>query len=137
MMTTKKNNYFDHSLHINLARILATHGNCQKRNYGCVIVNPAGEIVSSGHTHTSEKCVKCSRRFRRKGTGYDKCPSIHAEQQAVAGHEIPYGSIAFLACFDAKTRKEIVDPHPCPTCEKLLRSAGVKEVITFTEVITL
>lgn len=119
-----------------LARIEAQKGNCLKRNYGCVIVDPIGRVVSKGYTFTRAFCKKCKRRFARKGHGYDKCTSIHAEQACVSGTEIPFGSVAFLVCFDAD-KNEIRNPRPCPTCERLLKWAGVYEVITATEVIRL
>lgn len=120
-----------------LARIEAQKGNCLKRNYGCVIIDPIGRLVSKGHTHSKSYCEKCKRRFSRRGHGYDKCTSIHAEQACISGIEIPYGSTAFLVCFDAKAKSEIRDPRPCATCARLLKWAGVKTVITATEVIEL
>ena len=123
--------------YLNIARIYAAKGNCKKRNYGCVIVLPNGEIVSAGSTRSmGNPCFKCKRRFSRKGHGYDKCPSIHAEQEALVGISIPYGATAFLFCID-DANHAVDNPRPCPTCEKLLRFAGIKEVITLTEVIKL
>lgn len=132
-----KTNYYRYSLYINLARILATQGNCKKRNYGCIIMSPSGNVISTGYTHSTTPCEKCKRRFSRSGHNYEKCTSIHAEQEAIAGVEIPEGSIAFLACFDTKTKKEIANPRPCPTCMRLLHQAGVRKVITYSEVIDI
>lgn len=124
------------SEYLALARIEAQKGNCLKRNYGCVIIDAFGRLVSTGFTFSEKPCKKCKRRFSRKGHGYDKCTSIHAEQMCVTGKEIRHGSTAFLACFDAE-KNEIRSPRPCPTCARLLKLAGVHEVITATEVIRL
>lgn len=128
---SQTNKYFD------LARSEAIKGNCKKRNYGCVIVNPKGQVINFGHTYSITPCEKCKRRFARKGHDYDKCTSLHAEQMCVSGVYVPYGSTAYLACFDAKAFEEVLDPRPCPTCSRLLKQAGVTQVVTPTEVIAL
>lgn len=122
---------------LSVARIMASKGNCKKRNYGCAIFTSHGHLVNIGVTHAPHECKKCKREKEKPGHGYDRCPSIHAEQHALLNAIIPAGSVAFLACFDAVTREEIVDPKPCPTCVKLLKEAGIREVITIKEVIKL
>lgn len=124
-------------LYLDMARKMAKKGNCKKRNYGCIIVNPVGVAIVEGCTHSQHTCDKCKRRFSRRGHGYDKCTSLHAEQMCVTGRSIPYGSTAVLACYDAKTGKEIRNPRPCATCERLLKFAGVVQVVTETEVLFL
>ena len=123
--------------YLDKAREMAQKGNCKKRNYGCLIVNPCGTIIAQGCTHSHHACDKCKRRFSRRGHGYDKCTSLHAEQMCVAGTAIPYGSIAVLACYDAKTGEEIRNPRPCATCARLLKFSGVVQVVTNTEVLFL
>ena len=130
-------NLSTHPEQLSVARIMATKGNCKKRNYGCAIFSPHGHLVSMGVTHANRECKTCKRAKEKPGHGYDKCPSIHAEQHAILNVIIPPGSIAYLACFDAVTRQEIIDPKPCPTCAKLLKEAGIREVVTISEVIKL
>lgn len=120
---------------LDISKMYALTGTCKRRNYGCVVVDPKGILVSRGATTSKIPCTTCKRRFSRKGHGYDKCPSIHAEQFCVTGVKIPKGSIAYLTCFDAVSGKEILNPRPCATCERLLKLAGISKVITRTEVI--
>lgn len=122
---------------LSVARLAALAGNCKKRNYGCAIFSPNGNLISYGYTHSANACKECARKREVSGHGYDKCPSIHAEQAALLNTIIIPGSTAFLVCFDAATGNEIIDPKPCHTCAKLLKEAGIREVITISEVITL
>ena len=131
------NNNITFKLQLSVARYAATAGNCKKRNYGCTIFSPQGNMISFGVTHSSEGCEECARKNEASGHGYDNCPSIHAEQAALINKIIIPGSTAFLVCIDAATGKEIPNPRPCHTCEKLLKEAGVCEVITPSEVIKL
>ena len=127
---------FSGSKELELALRLAMQGNCLKRNYGCVI-RTKDRVIGFGRTHASEPCEKCKRRFALKGHNYDKCPAIHAEQQALLNNRVPKGAVAFLACFDPKKMVEIKNPKPCPTCMKLLKEAGVTHVVTESEVFEL
>lgn len=121
----------------NFAVDIARRGNCLKRNYGCVIVNTKGEITSFGYTHHDDNHKTCRRRFARKGHGYDRCTTIHAEQMAVAGVPVEKGSLAVLACVDGKTKSIVKYPRPCATCARILKSAGVRSFVTTSGVHTL
>ena len=122
---------------LDMALRCAHQGTCTIRNYGAVLVNPKTfQIISTGYTGSPVKTKHCSELgecWRRKlkvpaGTCYEKCASVHAEQNALlqAGREAA-GTVLFLAAYDVETGKEIV-PLPCFLCTKMLLNAGVRDL---------
>ena len=111
-------NYFDE------ARKLLPLSNCLKRHYACVIVSE-GNIIAKGWNESPEACTTCARLDIEHNTGsYEDCPAIHAEAMAMikARENSLEGAELYLVCADE------VDPIPCPTCQKLLDWAGVKQM---------
>ena len=111
-------NYFD------IARTLLPLSNCLKRQYACVITN-YGVIIATGHNGSPKGCTTCARMDIAHNTGdYVECQSVHAESSALisARKKLLQGAEIYLVCSDE------VDPIPCPTCQKLLDWAGVKQV---------
>ena len=111
-------NYFD------ISRTLLPLSNCLKRQYACVIVSD-GRIIATGRNESLEACTTCARIDVDHNTGdYADCGSVHAEAMALinARKKLLQGAELYLVCSDE------VDPIPCPTCQKLLDFAGVKQV---------
>jgi len=111
-------NYWDE------ARKLLPLSNCLKRQYACVIVM-GGRIISKGWNESLKPCTTCARMDIEHNVGdYAECRAVHAEAMALvkARENSLHGAELYLACADE------VDPIPCPTCQKLLDWAGVKQV---------
>jgi dCMP deaminase len=101
---------------------------------GCVIATADGRIVATGyngppHGWNDAALVKkgCERdRLElHGGIGYEVCPCIHAEQNALS-HAARHG-VATDGCMAYCTRK------PCSTCAKALLQAGVEFCIFLRE----
>ena len=61
---------------------------CLRTCYAAVVTNEEGIILSEGYTHVPRglrMCRKCYRKENKieSGTCYEKCRSIHAEQDAI------------------------------------------------------
>jgi dCMP deaminase len=106
-----------------------------RRQYGAVIVN-RDEIVSTGYNGSprgERNCCDvgiCYRIGHAHNDGnYDSCCSVHAEMNAIisASRAEMLGATLYLAGFE---NGEEILATPCPVCDRLIKNAGIKEVIT-------
>lgn len=131
-MRTNKHEWF-----LDLAERCARQGTCLRRNFGAVIVDQNNTVVSTGYTGAPAGMIDCLELqccWREdnnvpSGTQYEKCKSVHAEQNAIiqAGKKAR-GSSLYLTGIDAKTGS-IVDILPCFLCAKMIINAGISSVI--------
>jgi len=122
---------------LNQAEECAKRGTCQRRNYGAVLVDKEGAVVSTGYSGAPKGQTHCSEygecwRDKNKipsGGNYNKCRSVHAEMNALlqAGKEAR-GSTIYISGIDVKSG-EIVAAHPCFLCSKMLVNAGVERIV--------
>lgn len=114
-----------------IADVVATRGNCLRKQVGCVIVVDQ-RIVSAGYNGPPSGVKSCvdgpgfcpcaaDPGSQRQGTATisrDLCPSLHAEQNAVA-----------YAGRECKGGTAYITTHPCRPCHRLLQSAGVVRIV--------
>ena len=121
----KYNNYW-----LDKAESEAIKGTCLKRNYGCVIVKD-NELLSVGHTRSLGACRECVRKNCPAGQGYEKCPSVHAEQMALIradGNNV-YGATLYLVGLESPVLNYTEFPEPCHHCKKMIIEAGITNVV--------
>lgn len=136
--------------YLNIALAVSKRSTCLKRHYGCVIVNN-DIIIATGYNGSprgEENCCErgqCKRADAERYTGYEKCDSVHAEQNALiaASRDRLIGATVYLACEEygldenasAMYEEDIygwiedLNPVPCPLCMRMLKNAGVSKVI--------
>lgn len=136
--------------YLDIALAVSKRSTCLKRHYGCVIVNN-DIIIATGYNGSprgEENCCdigECKRADAERYSGYEKCNSVHAEQNAliVANHNSLIGATVYLACEEFKLdenksamwAEDIYDfcedknPVPCPLCMRMLKNAGVSKII--------
>lgn len=134
-MRPSKDNYY-----LEIARAVSRRSTCLRRQYGAVIVNN-DEIVSTGYNGAPRGCEECTETgicWREQnniphGTQYEKCVSVHAEQNAIisAARSEMLGGTLYLVGFENGI--EIPDPEPCCICERMIRNAGIKRIVTICE----
>lgn len=127
--------------YLNIAKAVAERGTCLRRNYGAIIINN-DEIISTGYTGAprgEENCCDIGFCEREKlnipsGCNYELCKSVHAEMNAIisASRKDMIGATLYLYGFDVKTKKPI-KASPCKICNRLIKNAGIVEVIANTE----
>ena len=130
-MRTKKEEYF-----LDLALRCANQGTCLRRNFGAVIVDKFNTIVATGYSGSpagTSHCKSCWREDNNipSGSNYEKCRSVHAEQNALlqAGKSARDCDM-YIAGFDVKTG-DVVIGKPCYICTKLIVNAGIKKVMIY------
>lgn len=124
--------------YLNFAEVAAQRGTCIRNNYGCVIVKD-DEIIATGYTGAPRGRKNCSdlgycrrRKFNLpSGTGYDKCRSVHAEQNAIisAPRYRTLGSTLYLVGINARNGEYVTDNEPCSICKGLIINAGIRTVV--------
>jgi dCMP deaminase len=73
-------------------------------------------------------------------TTFATCPAVHAEMNAIisASRKEMLGADLYLAGFDVKTGEAIeCEAWPCEICLRLIKNAGIEQVINSSGVIYL
>jgi dCMP deaminase len=137
-----KNDYY-----LGIALAVSKRSTCLKRHYGCVIVKD-DIIIATGYNGSprgEENCCdrgSCKRHDAMRYSNYEKCDSVHAEQNALiaASRDRLIDSTVYLVCEEPKVNEmtayereitwhEDENPIPCGMCMKMLKNAGVKKII--------
>lgn len=133
--------------YLGVALAVSKRSTCLKRHYGCVIVKN-NEIIATGYNGSprgEENCCDrgtCKRVNAQRYSGYEKCDSVHAEQNAMleACRKDMMGATIYLACEEAKlnqfsafereiTWHEDEGPIPCPICARMIKNAGITRIV--------
>lgn len=122
--------------YLNIAKTVAQRSTCLRRNYGAILVKD-DQILSTGYNGSARGERNCSdiefcqreERGAKQGEHYEWCVAIHAEANAImsAGREAR-GATLYLYGQDAKT-KEKISAEPCMMCQRLIKNAGIDNVI--------
>jgi dCMP deaminase len=131
MERTDKENYY-----LDIAETVLLRSTCLRRNYGAIIVND-DEIVSSGYTGAPRGRKNCCdlqycRREQMgvaRGTRYELCRSVHAEQNAIisASRKKMIGATLYLVGVGADAQY-VEDANSCAMCKRMIINAGIKTV---------
>ncbi len=136
-MRPSKDEYY-----LEIAKAVALRSPCLRRKYGSIIVKD-DVIVSTGYNGPARGSTNCMEMGCIKDelnlphySGYDYCPAVHSEENAVInaarnGSSV-LGGILYIYGVDVKTNKP-VPGIPCPRCKRVLINAGIKQVITIDE----
>ena len=116
---------------MNIAHVVASRGNCIKRQVAAVIVKDK-RIISTGYNGTPRGiknccdggCLRCNTQTP-SGTKLDECYCSHGEENAIvqaAYHGISLKDSSLYTTFS-----------PCLICTKMIINAGIREVIYGSE----
>lgn len=127
--------------YLNIALAVSKRSTCLRRHYGCVIVKD-DVIVATGYNGSPRGCDnccdvgKCHREDSERYQGYDKCPAVHAEQNALLTVDRVHsqGATLYLACESVDedgwgVYSEDTCPRPCNICANMIKNAGIKRVV--------
>lgn len=124
--------------YIDIALAVSKRSTCLRRHYGCVIVKD-DVIVATGYNGSPRGCDnccdigKCQREDSDRYKGYDNCPAVHAEQNALLAVDRAHsqGATLYIACEMNVLNKwyEDDDPRPCNMCEKMIINSGITRVV--------
>jgi len=128
-----------HIYYLNIAKAVAQRSPCIRRRFGAIIVKDDA-IVSTGYNGPARGSVNCNEVGCLKDilnlpsySGYDYCPAVHAEENALLnaarqGSSVIDGTLYLYGeSIDGRITEE---GRPCDRCKRALINAGIKEVIT-------
>lgn len=128
----KRNYYLD------ICESVLERGTCLRRNFAAIIVKN-DEIMSTGYTGAPRGRANCSdlgvcRREELnvpRGTRYELCRSVHAEQNAIisARRQDMLGSTLYLVGREMKTGAYVENAAPCSLCKRFIINAGIDKVV--------
>lgn len=119
--------------YLGIAKAVSERSTCLKRKYGAVIVKD-DEIIACGYNGSprgEENCDEkgdCPRLNVEHGSNYEICKSVHAEMNAIisASRNDMMGSTLYLY---GEEEGKVILAEPCSICSRLIKNAGIKEVI--------
>jgi len=128
--------------YLNIAREVRKRSNCFRLKNGVIIVN-GDQIVATGYNGAPRGTKDCLERGAclrdmlkiEHGTMYEKCRSVHAEQNAIinaarAGVRILGGTLYMSA---ENENGDGVDSFPCYVCKKMIINAGLERLVCSTK----
>ena len=133
MERVDKVNYY-----LDIAESVAERGTCLRNNYGSIIVKN-DEIISTGYTGAPrgrENCIDLGYCTRQKyempsGKGYERCRSVHSEQNAIisAARKDMIGATLYLVGINQRNGEYVKDNEPCSFCKRMIINAGIEKVV--------
>lgn len=128
----KRNYYLD------ICETILERGTCLRRNFAAIIVKN-DEIMATGYTGAPRGRKNCSDIGRCKreelnvprGTRYEICRSVHAEQNAIISarrHDM-IGSTLYLVGKEQSSGELVKNASPCTLCKRFIINAGIETVI--------
>lgn len=133
--------------YLNIAEKVSERSTCLQKHWGAVIVKD-DVIVSTGFNGAPRKVGDCMednycnlqlarRKLQntRRGTMYEQCMSVHAEQNALlfADKDKLEGATMYLVgkqIIDLDGKFQYVqEPAPCHICKKLIINAELEKVV--------
>ena len=119
-----------------IAAEVAKRSTCIRRQYGAVIVKE-DEIIATGYNGSprgEDNCCDVGTCWREEhgvphGEQYEKCVAVHAEMNAIisASRRDMIGSTMYLVGLE---NGRPIPAEPCLICRRLIKNAGIAEVIT-------
>lgn len=113
-------------VYMELARQVARRSTCLSRRNGAVMVSADGHVVATGYNGPppgSPHPTECPRLRNgvASGTGLELCEDVHSEENCVAQAAKKGTSVAGGTMYTLFS--------PCHRCWRMLRNAGVAEVV--------
>jgi dCMP deaminase len=121
--------------YIDIALAVSKRSTCLRRHYGAVIVKD-DVIVATGYNGSPRgeenccDCGVCKRANAERYKGYEDCPAVHAEQNALLAVDRAHsqGATLYLAC-EVPGYFEDDNPRPCSLCARMIKNAGITRIV--------
>lgn len=127
-----------HNYYLDICETILERGTCLRRNFAAIIVKN-DEIISTGYTGSPrgrKNCIDLSFCRREelnvpRGTRYELCRSVHAEQNAIisARRQDMLGAVMYLVGKEQSTQMLVQNASPCALCKRFIINAGIERVI--------
>ena len=122
--------------YLGIALEVSKRSTCMRRQYGAVIVKN-DEIIATGYNGAPRGYRNCSdqgfclrdKLNCEKGSGYEFCPAVHAEQNAMlsASRNEMMGSTIYINGTEANGKQ--ANSYPCNICARMICNSGIERVV--------
>lgn len=127
-----------HNYYLDICETVLERGTCLRRNFAAIIVKN-DEIIATGYTGAPRGRKNCCELMYCKreqlnvprGTRYELCRSVHAEQNAIisARRQDMIGSIMYLVGKEEKDLSYVKNAAPCSLCKRFIINSGINTVV--------
>lgn len=127
-----------HNYYLDICETVLERGTCLRRNFAAIIVKN-DEIMATGYTGAPrgrKNCCElmyCKREQLKvpRGTRYELCRSVHAEQNAIisARRQDMIGSTMYLVGKEEKDLSYVKNASPCSLCKRFIINSGITSVV--------
>jgi len=127
-----------HNYYLDICETILERGTCLRRNFGAIIVKN-DEIISSGYSGAPrgrKNCCDlgyCKREEMKveRGTRYELCRSVHAEQNAIISsrRQDMIGASLYLVGKEMSNGELVKNAAPCTLCKRFILNSGISSVI--------
>lgn len=127
-----------HNYYLDICETVLERGTCLRRNFAAIIVKN-DEIMATGYTGAPRGRKNCNdlgscRREELnvpRGTRYELCRSVHAEQNAIISarrHDM-IGATLYLVGKEKQKNELVTNASPCSLCKRFIINSGIDKVI--------
>lgn len=127
-----------HNYYLDICETILERGTCLRRNYAAIIVKN-DEVMSTGYSGAPrgrKNCCDlgyCKREQLNvpRGTRYELCRSVHAEQNAIISarrHDM-IGASLYLVGKEEKDGGYVENASSCSLCKRFIINAGIEKII--------
>ena len=125
--------------YLNIAKAVSARSPCIRRQFGAIIVKNDA-VISTGYNGPARGVVNCMDVGCIKNeldlppyTGYDYCPGVHAEENALLnaarhGSSVLDGTLYLYG--QRFNGDSLTEGRPCDRCKRAIINAGIKKVVT-------
>lgn len=126
-----------HEMYLDITEAISRGAKCNRGHFGAVIVKD-DIIIGTGFNGPArgvEQCKTCKRRKYKSGEGYDLCPAVHAEVNAVINAGGRKGCMGATLYIDSHNRTPEEQYHSksyifsCDSCARVMVNAGIEFVV--------
>lgn len=133
--------------YLGIAEAVSKKSTCLSKHWGAIIVKD-NVIISTGYNGAPRGILDCEERgycrlaeCRRRnkdnsrGTMYEECYSVHAEQNAIIFGSLDRmkGATLYLVGCERNSLdgnwSYVKNPSPCKLCRKMILNAGISNVV--------
>lgn len=125
--------------YLGIAKAVCKRSPCIRRRFGAIVVKNDA-VVSTGYNGPARGVVNCLQVGCLKDEleipsykGYDYCPAVHAEENAVinaARHGVSVLEGDLYLYGQKYDSGEIFEGKPCDRCKRTIINAGIRTLIT-------
>jgi dCMP deaminase len=114
-----------YNCYLRITQILALRSTCLDKQVGCVITNNKNEIIATGYNGAPrgyQHCIDIGYCIKEKENNLTKCPSTHAEINALIQCRVP-----------EQIHTVYITLSPCVACVRALMNTSCKDIVFIIE----